>query len=90
LKLPRSNAAMQIVAFLVVGLAAANKELVLLNRDVELVARETGNGKRNPQPFRLRVGPRNALDIVGRVALCRRFGDAAQRALDLVEAEQEG
>jgi hypothetical protein len=79
---------MEILVLLVVLLAAADDELALLDRHVELIAGETRNRQRNPQALGLAVLTGNALDIVGRIAVGG-LGDAIERSLDLVESEQE-
>ena len=73
---------------LVVLLPAANDELALLERHVELIAGEARHRKRDAQPLRAVGVARNALDIVGRIAV-RSLGDPIEHALDLVEAEQK-
>jgi hypothetical protein len=79
---------MQILARLVLGLAAADDELFLLHGHVELVEREAGNGKRDAQTFRIAVVASKTLDIVRRVSVgCLR--DPIERTLDLVEAEKK-
>jgi len=89
LELARRDAAVEVLSGLVVLLTAANDELALLDADVELVAVEARDRQRDAQPFRLAVLAGDPLDIVGWVAV-RRLGDAVERTLDLVEAEQEG
>src|SRR5580692_4869521 len=69
LKLPGGDAAMQIFPRLVLLLPATNRELVLLDRDLDLVLREAGYGKRDPQFFRLGAIGHDPLDIVGRIAV---------------------
>src|SRR5579863_255066 len=69
LELPGGDAAMQIVPHLLLFLPAADQELVLLDRDLDLVLRECGHGKRNAQSFRLAAVRGDPLDIVGRIAI---------------------
>src|SRR5262245_4237884 len=45
LKLPCGNAAMEILALDIVLLLAANHQLVFLEGDLQVLARETGDGK---------------------------------------------
>src|ERR1700722_10797899 len=73
LKLPGGDAAMQIFPRLVLLLPATDGELVLLDRDFDLVLREAGYRKRDPQFFRRIATGRNPLDIVGRIAVCPRL-----------------
>ena len=79
---------MEVLLALVVLLPPANNELALLDRNHQLVAGEPGNGKRDPQPLRILRVAREPFDIVGRVTV-RGFGDAIERTLDLIEAEQK-
>src|ERR1700677_4330949 len=75
LKLPGRDAAMQIFPRLVLLLPATNRELVLLDRDLDLTFREAGYGERDPQFFRLGAIGHDPLDIVGRIAVCPRLRD---------------
>src|SRR5262245_25089934 len=51
LKLPRGNAAMEILALDIVLLLTANHQLVFLEGDFQVLAREAGDGKGDSQPF---------------------------------------
>ena len=51
LELARRDAAVEILPGLVVLLPSANDELALLDRDVELIAREAGDRQRDAQAF---------------------------------------
>jgi len=73
---------------LVVLLPPADEELVLLDRDLELVAGETRNRERDAQPFRLVRIAAKALDVVGRLAVGP-LDDAIEHTLDFVEAKKE-
>jgi hypothetical protein len=73
----------------VVLLTPANEELAFLDRDVQLIAGETGDRQRDTQAFRVPVLTGNPLDVVGRIAVCT-FGHAIERTLDLIEAKQKG
>src|SRR6516165_3810169 len=53
LELARGNTAMEKLAALVVLLPTADHQLTFLDRDVELVAGEAGNGERDTQPLRI-------------------------------------
>src|SRR5438477_11099866 len=55
LEVARGDAAMDVLPGLVVLLAAPDHELVFLNRYIELVAGEPGNGQRAAQPFGLPI-----------------------------------
>ncbi len=90
LELPGGDAAMQIGALPVVLLAPADHELVFLQRDLELVARETGHRQRDAQAIGLvlaRAG--ETLDIVGRIAVAGGARDPVERTLDRLEPQQE-
>ena len=88
LELARGDAAVEILPALVVLLTAADDQLAFLDRNVELIAGETGDGQRDAQPFGVCRVARQPLDVVGRIAVgC--LGDAVEQTLDLVEAQQE-
>src|SRR5438105_14357686 len=55
LKLPCRNTAVEVLPLFVVLLPAADDELILLDRHIELIARESGNRQRNAQALRLAV-----------------------------------
>src|SRR5207249_1200875 len=61
----------------------------LLDCHVELIAGEARDRQCDPQALGLAVLADNPFDIVGRIAV-RGLGDTIERALDLVESEQEG
>ena len=88
LELARRDAAVEILPGLVVLLPAADDELALLDRHIELITGETGDRERDPQAFGLTVLAGDPFDVVGRIAV-RRLGDAVERTLDLVEPEQK-
>src|SRR3954463_10007906 len=89
LELARRDPAMHEDARLVVDLTAADDKLVLLDGDVELVARKAGDGESDAKPLRRPLWRADPLDVVGRVAVIGGFGDPIERPLDLVEAKQE-
>ena len=84
----RGDAAVEIMALLVILLPSTNDELALLDRYVELVAGEARDCQRDPQAVGLAVGTSDPLDVVGRIAVGS-LGDAIERTLYLVEPEQE-
>jgi len=86
LELTRSDTAMKEVPCLVVGLAAPDDELALLQGHLELVPGESGNGQGDAEAFRGVLGASQALDIVGRITVPCGFGDSVERLLDLIEA----
>src|SRR5205085_12332415 len=88
LEVALGDAAMDVLAGLVVLLPTADDELVFLNGYIELVAGKTRYRQRDPKPLGLAVGTVAALDIVGRVAVGALY-DAIERTLDFVESQQE-
>jgi hypothetical protein len=88
LELARRYAAVNVLPGLVILLTPANNELTLLNRNIELVAGESSDRQGNPQPVWTVPFAGDALDVVGRVAVCR-LADAIEYTLNLIEAEQE-
>src|SRR5215468_6969923 len=88
LELARRDAAVKILAGLVVLLPPANDKLAFLQRDVELIARETGNRQRDAQALRLAILPGDPFDVVGRIAVST-LGNAVERTLDLIEAKKK-
>src|SRR6202034_2782211 len=88
LKLARGNAAMDILPAFIVLLATANDELAFLQRDVERIAGNPGRRQRDAQPLRTVALPRDALDIVRRIAV-RSLCDAIKHPLDLIEAKKK-
>src|SRR5512137_598972 len=89
LELAGGDAAMEEMPLAVLYLPAPDDELIFLERDIELVAGEAGDRQGDAQPLRFALRTRQALDIVGRVAVRAAPGHAVERALDFVEAEQE-
>ncbi len=89
LELACGDAAMEVLAGLVVLLPTADDELVFLDRHIELIAGEACDRQRYPQPLRLAVVTGDPLDVVGRIAVGG-LGNAIERSLDLVKPEQEG
>src|ERR1700733_273899 len=75
LELPGGDAAMQIFTRLVLLLPPSDRELVLFDRDFELVLREAGDRERDAQLRRLGAIGRVPLDIVGRIAVRPRLRD---------------
>lgn len=84
LELPRRDAAMEEdPALRIVPLAAADDELIVLLRDLQVVHGEAGHGQRNAQPVLGRL-----LDIVGRVTVGV-LGNPVEHLLEVVEAKEE-
>src|SRR5262245_16488169 len=88
LELAGRDAAVEILASLVVLLPPANDKLAFLQRHVELIAREPGNRQRDAQALRLAVLPGDPFDVVRRVTV-RSLGNAVERTLDLIEPQKE-
>ena len=61
LELTRRYAAVKEMPALVLDLAAADDELIFLNRDIELVEGKSRDRKRDPQPFRVALIARQGL-----------------------------
>jgi hypothetical protein len=86
--LARRDAAVEILAGLVVLLPPANDKLAFLQRHVELIARESGDRQRDSQALRLAVFPGDPFDVVRRIAI-RPLGDAVECTLNLIESEKK-
>ena len=84
------DAAVQVGLAVVLLLAAADHQLVLLDRHVQLVAAETGDGQGDAKPLGLAVRLRKPFDVVGWIAVTARLGRPVEHPFQLVEAEQEG
>jgi DNA-binding transcriptional LysR family regulator len=89
LELAGGNATMEILPGFVILLAPPNDELAVFDRYFKLRPRETRHGQRDPESFRQVPIPREALDIVGRIAIRCGFGDTIKRPLDIVEPKHE-
>src|SRR5665213_560026 len=83
LELPRGNAAMKVDPLLLLGLLAADDELVVFDLDGKVVHREAGDRQGDAQGVLAEL-----LDIVGRVSIGCCLGHPVERSLELVEAEQ--
>src|SRR5262245_28748838 len=89
LELARGDATVEILASLVVVLSAADNELVFLDGHIELIASETRDRQRDPQPLGLAVLASDPLNVVGQIAVGG-LAHAIERTLDFVESEEEG
>jgi hypothetical protein len=89
LELASGDAAMEVLAGLVVLLPPPDHELTFLDGDIELVAGETCDSQRDTQSLGLALIARQPFDIVRRIAI-RAFDDTVEHALDLVKSEKEG
>lgn len=90
LKLPRRDAPIEKLARFIVGLSAANGELIVLKRHFDLVSRETGHRERDAQALDARAILADPLDIIGRVAVRASLGEALDEALHLIEPQEQG
>ena len=90
LKLAGRDAAVEIGAGPVIDLTAPDHELVFLEGDFKLVARESGDRKGDAEFLRGVFTARHALYIVGRIAVIGRFRGPVENALEIVESEQIG
>jgi hypothetical protein len=88
LELTGGYSAVQILACLFVVLPTADDKLTFLDRDIEFVAGETGDRKRNAQPFGPAIFTRHPLDIVWRVPVGS-LSDTIERSFDFIEAKQK-
>src|SRR5690606_14178618 len=71
LELPRGDAAMKVGAPFLLGATTADHELVVLDRDLEVVAVEPGHRKGDTEPFAVAVGACHLLYVVGRITVAR-------------------
>jgi len=85
LELPRGNATMQIDALSVIGLLAADHELIVFNLNREIGDGKSGHGQSDAQSVLA-----DLLDVVRRICVRRSFRHPIERALELVEPEQQG
>ena len=67
------------------GLATGDGQFAVFNGDRQLAFIETGNGDGNANPVRAKT-----FDVVRRITVARRFGDALQRFFENVETQHEG
>ncbi len=77
-EMPRGDAAVKIVLRTLVALGAADREFVVRDADVELVASEAGDGQGDAQHFRAALAFGQKLDVIGRVPAIR----AARRCIE--------
>ena len=61
----------------------------VLDRDLDLIAREPGHGERDAPLLRLAIGARHLLDVVGRIGVAGGLAGPVDHALKLVEAEEQ-
>src|ERR1051326_5132639 len=85
LELACGDTAMQVDALALVLLLATHDKLVVLHEDVEVIERKSRYGQGEAQ--RLLAG---LLDIVRRITIALRLGDAIEHALEMVEAQEQG
>src|SRR6266436_2693319 len=85
LELARGDAAVQINPLRIVGLLAADDELVVFDRDPEVAHREAGYREGDAQRVLAEL-----LDIVGRISVARNLADPIQRTFKMVEPQQQG
>ena len=73
LKLARCYAAVQILPIGIVSLLPANGQLIVFQDNLELIARETSNGQGDAEAFARPILLRDALNVVGGIAVGRGF-----------------
>jgi hypothetical protein len=88
-ELPGRDPAMEIGAGLIVRLAAPDDELVFLNRNIDFVAVESGNRKRDAKSFGFALGTRQFFDIVGGITIACRPGGLIEHTLKFIEPEHQ-
>src|SRR3954467_8437799 len=84
LELAGGNAAMQINSRLVIDLPATDHQLVVFGLYRQIIHRETGDRKCDPQSIFAYL-----FNIVGRIPFRRVLRDPVERALELVEAQKQ-
>src|SRR5258707_136168 len=84
LELARRDAAMEIDALAVIGLLAADDELVVLDRDRQIGHREAGDRERDAQLVFAEL-----LDVVGWIPVTGDLVDPVERPLEMLEAQQQ-
>src|SRR4029078_6437144 len=84
LKLSCCNAAMKELFVGTLRLLAADNELATLDSDVQLLAREAGNGERDAQILVALL-----FDIVRRIAVCGAFRGAFEQSFQMLKTQQE-
>jgi hypothetical protein len=80
LELARGDAAVQINPLRIVGLLAADDELVVFDRDAEVAHREACYRKRDAQNVLAEL-----LDVVGRISVARNLADPIEGTFEMVE-----
>ena len=85
LKLPCGDTAMKVnAAAVVLVLLALDKQLVVDGLDRQVAFAEAGNGQRDAEPVLAEL-----LDIVRRITIRGFLRDPVERALELIESEQQ-
>src|ERR1700691_3107856 len=80
---------MQIFTRLVLLLPAADLELVVLARPLDLCLQESRHSQRDPQPLWLAALSGDPLDVVRRITVRPGLRNLVERPLEVVEAEQQ-
>jgi hypothetical protein len=89
LKLTRGYPPVEIGARLVVGLLAANDQLLVLDGNFELIARKSRYGESDPQGFGLAVSGGHTLDVVWGITVASAFREAVEQALNVVKPQEK-
>src|SRR5688572_9351749 len=91
LELTGGDAAVEVLAGLVLPLLAADRELLVFQRDLEMLAGEAGNRERDPQDLRLGalalLG--DTLDVVGWITVTGPLAGAIGQPFDFVEPQEQ-
>ena len=83
MKLSCRDALVKKVALLFIALMALDGQLVMIQRDGQLLDLETGDGQRDTQLFASIICTLKAFDIIGGIAITRTVSGAVEKAFDL-------
>ena len=89
-ELTGSDATVKKFARFVLLLLAAHRELAVLQRNLQLIARETGDRKRDAQQLTRSVVSFDALDVVWGITIAAALRGAVDQTFNLVEPQQQG
>ena len=89
LELASGDAAVEIGPGAVIDLTAPDHELVFLEGDFKLVARESGDRERDAEFLWRIFAARYSLDIIGRIAVIGRFCGPVEDPLEIIESEAD-
>ena len=87
LKLAGCDAPIEVSPGRFILLFATHQQLAIFNGDFKITGRKPSNCEGNAQQLGTAAGGRQALDVIGRIAVAAGLSSAVEQALDLVEAE---